>query len=271
MLSSIPTGATTSPSTLYRRKATFLPFPKEHGAYFQLGLPLVAALAMRRPSASSVLFTLAAIILFLGHESLLVVVGRRGPRARRELGTVAARVSMVVVVATLAVGLEACRTSAVRLGWALWLPLGLAGTVGSLIALGIERTVLGDIVAGAALASAALPVARASGVSETDAWAVWLAWVVTAAAGTCAVRSILGARKTNRSLGRFLPVAGVVTFAAGLAMRYPWAAMAATPALALSVVLTAIAPDPRNLRRVGVALAIATTVEAVLLVAFVHR
>jgi len=175
MISPLPAGETTSPSILHRRGSFSSLVPKEHGAYFQLGLPILAALAMGRPSTSSGLFALAAVIVFLGHEAMIVVIGRRGPRAKREIGTRAKRVLTVVVIAALALGVAAWRTSAVRLGWSLWLPLGLLGTVGALVALGIERTALGEIVAGAALGSAALPVARASGVSETDAWTVWLA------------------------------------------------------------------------------------------------
>jgi hypothetical protein len=45
--------------------------------------------------------------------------------------------------------------------------------------------------------------------------------------------------------------------------------MSASPAIALSILLTVVLPDPRKLRRVGVALAVATTAVAVLLVASV--
>src|SRR5437762_3573628 len=65
--------------------------PKEHGAYGQLGLPLVTGLAMGRPGVAAAALAVAAAAAFVAHEPLLILAGQRGTRARREEGPRAAR------------------------------------------------------------------------------------------------------------------------------------------------------------------------------------
>ena len=59
-------------------------WPREHGAYGQLALPLLTALLSGRPSGPAGLYAFAAVCAFLAHEPLLVLLGHRGPRAQRE-------------------------------------------------------------------------------------------------------------------------------------------------------------------------------------------
>lgn len=54
-------------------------------------LPIAAALGAGRPSAAALALALGFVAAFLAHESLLVLLGLRGPRARREQGGVAVR------------------------------------------------------------------------------------------------------------------------------------------------------------------------------------
>jgi hypothetical protein len=56
--------------------------PREHGAYGQLALPLVTALAMGRPGGAALALTLAAIAAFLLHQPVLLLATRRESRAR---------------------------------------------------------------------------------------------------------------------------------------------------------------------------------------------
>jgi hypothetical protein len=55
--------------------------PREHGAYGQLAMPLLTALAIGRPGISALALTAAVVLAFVAHEPLLVAVGQRGPRA----------------------------------------------------------------------------------------------------------------------------------------------------------------------------------------------
>src|SRR5512144_1204189 len=125
--------------------------PREHGAYGQLAMPLVAALAIGRPTLASAALTVAFVAAFVAHESLLVVAGQRGrralevdgPRARRTLSLLGA-----VALAAAAVGVALAPVAARA---ALVAPALLAGAVGWLAVRRLEMTTGGEMVAGAAL------------------------------------------------------------------------------------------------------------------------
>src|SRR5512137_2398394 len=78
--------------------------PHEHGAYGQIALPLVCALALGRPGASAILLAAGAFAGFLSYEPLLVASGSRGARAREEDGPRARRLAalLLAVAVTLA-------------------------------------------------------------------------------------------------------------------------------------------------------------------------
>src|SRR5512140_1483244 len=58
--------------------------PREHGAYGQLGFPLLAALGCGRPGVAALCLVLAFVAAFIAHEPVLILLGDRGTRARRE-------------------------------------------------------------------------------------------------------------------------------------------------------------------------------------------
>jgi hypothetical protein len=52
-------------------------WPREHGAYAQLGAPLATAIAMQAPTIGALALASAACLAFLANEPLLVVLGHR--------------------------------------------------------------------------------------------------------------------------------------------------------------------------------------------------
>ncbi|MFW5947417.1 MAG: YwiC-like family protein, partial [Gemmatimonadota bacterium] len=54
--------------------------PREHGAYAQLGFPLVTGLVYSGGQPGAVAFAVAAVAFFLLHEPLAVRSGARGAR-----------------------------------------------------------------------------------------------------------------------------------------------------------------------------------------------
>ena len=60
-------------------------WPKEHGAYGQVAFPLITALTAAGASVGGTLTAMAVLAGFLAHEPAAVVLGLRGPRARRRL------------------------------------------------------------------------------------------------------------------------------------------------------------------------------------------
>lgn len=243
-------------------------WPKEHGAYGQLGFPIATSLAMGTPTLSSVLFAAAALAAFLAHEPLLVWMGRRGPRARREHGDRARRYGVSVATLALALGAGAVVTGGVGIVQVTLLPLGFALLGLVLVLKNQERTTLGEVVVGVALPSAAVPVAVAGGVASELALATWVAWSLAFACATASVRSVVARAKSGRRSARLLAFATVATVLLGILCLHLAVARAAFPLLFVCWTLMVIAPHPRHLRRVGWTLVAGTTAMAALTVVF---
>ena len=81
--------------------------PREHGAYGQLLLPVLTAMAMGRPTLAAVALAASAAAAFVAHEPLMVLIGRRGARARG----VQHRQALICLLAcgAAAIGLVRCR------------------------------------------------------------------------------------------------------------------------------------------------------------------
>lgn len=246
--------------------------PHEHGAWGQLAMPLVAALALGAPGAAPLLLTAAVVLAFTAHEPLLVLLGQRGRRARDEDGARARRwllalggAAAVTGVAGLALAPAAARVAAL-------LPALLAAGVALLVYRRLEKTTLGEIWVAAALASAGYAVARAGGVAQGPALASLLAWILGFAAATLAVQVILVRARTKgkedpgvrhaAGVG-VLVVAAAALVAAGLPGALFWAVLAPA-ALSLAVCLLRI--SPRRLRELGWALVGASVVTLAVLV-----
>lgn len=243
--------------------------PREHGAYGQLGLPLVTALAMGRPGLAAVGMTIGAVAAFFAHEPLLIVMGQRGTRAAREDGR-RARQRLLLLGAMTAlgggVGLSLApfdaRVSAI-------VPLVLALALAPFVARGQEKTAAGELLAAATLSGAAVPVAIASGVPLAAAWGAWGAWCLAMGASTLAVRSVIAHARApgawpSRVIAPLLALAALAALTAGGALSRS-AAIGATPMLALALALAAKPPSPRALKRVCWALVAASVALAVCL------
>lgn len=231
--------------------ANRLLLPKEHGAYGQLACPLAAALLGGRPTWTAALIALGAVAAFVAHEPLLVLLGQRGTRARREDGRRA--VAWLLGVGGLAAGAGVA---------GLWLgppearlAAALPAVLGALVLLATwrksEKTAPGEVLAAAALAGCALPVAIAAGLAPQRAASAWVVWSVGLTAATLAVRRVIG-----RHRGRDVPsaVALVLLLAAGTgaaAILVDPGLAAAGPMLLAATVLVFLRLHPRHLRRVG--------------------
>jgi hypothetical protein len=235
-------------------------FPREHGAYAQLGLPLAAALAGARPSVASVCLALASSAAFVAHEPFLVLLGHRGTRARRQDGPRARRWLAAAVAIGAAVGLAALALSPAARPWVA-VPFALALGAGGFALMRRERTLAGELVASAALTSAALPTAVASGASWRAGLALSAVFYATTLLSTVEVRAI--ARQKERSIARAGAWITGVALIVVLALAYPAFALASLPTVLAVVVIAASRPKPARLRRIGWALASASLLTAV--------
>jgi len=243
--------------------------PREHGAWGQLGVPLATALAAATPTRSGAALALAAVALFAAHEPLLVALGHRGPRARREDGPRALRRLATLVGLGAAAGLLGLLGAPTVARASVALPLALAAAVGAFIARGAERTGPGVTVAAAALAAAGVPVALCSGATPGAALWAWAAWAVGFALVTPAVRSAIAhARAPSPLARRAAALAPPLAALAALAALGPaWSGLAAAPFALASLALVVAPPSPRHLRRVGWALVASSLAAGAALVA----
>jgi hypothetical protein len=228
--------------------------PREHGAYGELAVPMLAALASGRPGLASVLLALSAWAVFLAHEPVLVLLARRGPRVRLEEGPRAARRLAVLGGAAATLGAAGFLVAPLAARWALLAPAVLGTAFAILVALGRERSAVGEVLAAVALSSVAFPIAIASGASPLEAVRAGCVWALGLSALVLPVRGIGAQRRSRGSPGAtVLPALGACTLAAGLVgwIFVPMDLVALAPLILASVWLATAPPGPRQLRRVG--------------------
>lgn len=244
-------------------------WPREHGAYVQLLAPLLSALAFTRPTAAALACAALAFILFLAHEPLVVLLGRRGANCRAARAR-AARAHLVLRVAAAALlGLALVRSAPREVGLALLLPAALGlGTLGALL-LKQEKSLLAELLAAAALTSFSVPVLVAQGVPPRPLALFSAGWLAAQLLATLTARAYVYRRRDGGRpllaaasaaallLGLTLPLAlrGHIPLAASLALA-PFALVAAA--------LHFQAYRPRTPKGVGWALASANFAAAVL-------
>jgi hypothetical protein len=247
--------------------------PREHGAYGQLAFPLATALAIGRPTPGAIALATAGVAAFLGHESLLIVLGQRGSRAARERGAEARWTLLFFGTLTIVAGIGAIVWLNWLARWALTLPAVLTLQLAVAVFSGTERTYAGELLAAGTLSSLSVPVAIGAGVTPRSAFTIFVVFALNFTAATTAVHAIIGrAAHATRVSGR--PVSAVLMLIALLVLVAlvrvgfiqpigPWAALPVS-VVALSLVMRP--PLPRQLRSVGWTLVAATATAAILLV-----
>ena len=247
--------------------------PREHGAYAELGFPLLSGLLLGSPGAASVLFVAAAVLLFLANEPLVVLLGVRGKRAREEHAAGARRSLALLGGRGAGAGIAA-----------LWLapaPARGLALVPAVLALGLVPVVLsrnlktlpGEVVAGAAFSAMHLPVAAAGEVAGPALWGPPVLWFAVTVSATLAVHAI-----KSRVTGATPWVVPAATWTARLALlgalaAWVWmpgwrsVALAACLPLAGVVAVNRLALSPRKLKHVGWAVVAANALAVTVLAA----
>lgn len=233
-------------------------WPREHGAYFQLGIPIVAALAAQVPVASSVALAAAAWLAFLAHEPLLVLLGHRGGRLRTAEGARARRYAAVLAGGAVSVGAVALALAPPATLPVTALALAPAAAVIALAWRRREHTLIGELVAAVALTGAAAPVAVAAGAPPAAALVSWAGWALGFGASVIAVHRVMARHKrAASSIDRVLAVGLVAGAVACVALAaQSMAAVIAAPLVASSALLVIAPPSAARLRAVGVAIAV---------------
>lgn len=250
--------------------------PREHGAYGQLILPIVTAMAIGRPTLAAVALAGAAGAAFLSHEPAIVLLSGRGARALRQrrreaLGTLIGSAAAALVLGGTAVVLMPAASR-----WSVSAPLALAVAVGALVSTGRERTTAGEVIIATAFASVAIPVAAASAASTPAALTCALTFATAFAVATVSVRAVIPPARRGGGVDRAAALAtaalllSIVTALAASGVVLPVAPWAAAPMCAVALGIAVAAPPPRYLRQIGWTLVGASVLTALILVAAIR-
>ena len=248
--------------------------PREHGAWAQLGAPQLTAMAAGGAlCVAGWCWAIAVTATFVAHEPLLILLGQRGARVKREMEGAAKRrlVRMAVLACLGTVGFLLGVDGPVR--WSVAPAAILAAAVLPFVWQGKEKTLVGELLVGLALAAAAVPALAAAGRIDAAALAA-CTWGLVFTLATLTVRAVVAQQRTEAVVpARFVAGGlGLLILALGLALgqerQLPRAAaLAPMPTALLALQLTLRPPPARLLRKVGWALAVCFTLCTALLVA----
>jgi len=233
-------------------------WPREHGAYGELVFPTISVMLLGRATLASISLALAAVALFVAHESVLVLLGQRGKRVLEAEGT-RARFGLVLFCAIAAVsgslGLSAMPSGTLH---TIVPPLALACVVVAFVIAKREKTLVGEVMAAAALTAPSYPVAIAAGVAPKLATTIALLWLACFTLSVLAVRGLIATRKahSDKTTARASAVASTLTLVAGITLvslhRIPVAmAVSVAPFAIVSLWLFFAPPHPKHLRAIG--------------------
>lgn len=231
--------------------------PREHGAYAELGFPLLSGLVLGSPGAAAWLFVAAAVLLFLANEPLVVLLGVRGKRAREEHAVAARRGLAVLGGLGMLAGLAALWLAPEHARWLALAPAILAAGLAPVVLAKNLKTLPGEFIAGAAFSAMHLPVAAAAGVDGALLWGPPVVWFAATACATLAVHAIKS--RVTGAMPWVVPAAGwsarlaLVAALAASVWLPDWrtVALAACLPLAGVVVVNRLALSPRKLKQVG--------------------
>ncbi len=233
--------------------------PREHGAYAQVVFPLLTALALGGITAASLLLVLAVVTIFLAHEPVLVLLGNRGGRAKRETSAPARRRLLWLVAIGLPAGLLGLWLASPAARVAASIPLALGALLAPLIFRREEKTAAGELLVAVTLSATMIPVAAAGGATLSAAIGASVVWASVFVLGTVTVRGIIARAKKiadpgwGHYAGPALSASAIVlAVALALTDRVPaLAAVAVVPTALVALLFGLLGVHPRNLRRMG--------------------
>ena len=237
-------------------------WPREHGAYGQVTFPILAAFMVAGVSSGGLLIALSVIAAFLSHEPAAVLLGHRGPRARRERGGPAAVVLSVLAVAGAAAGASALYVMPATARVSVVVPLLPASVLLIAMLRNREKSWYGECAAALAFAGVSMPIARAAGTSLEASVGIALPFALLFVTTTLAVRVVIlrvrgggdprAAAATRRATLIVAIGSALALVSASLSSQVGASVLvAAIPGLTTASLLAVRPPPASRLRRVG--------------------
>ena len=255
----------------YRLPVNTRLLPREHGAYAELGFPLLSGLVLGAPGVASWLFAAAAVLLFVANEPLVVLLGARGKRLQEELAVPARRQLAILGGLGAVAGIAAMWLASPETRWLALVPAVFATGLVPVVLSKNLKTLPGEVVAGAAFSAMHLPVAAAGGVTGSLLWGPPVMWFAVTVVATLSVHAIKS-RVTGATpwVVAAAPWAARLALLAALVVAYAHpgtraVALAACLPLASVVVVNRLAISPRKLKHLGWSLVAANALAVALL------
>jgi hypothetical protein len=251
--------------------------PKEHGAYGQLLFPLLTSMLVAGVSLGSLFFVVAVVAGFLVHEPLLVTLGLRGPRARREIGRAAVWWVVVLIILLVFAGVAAWRWMDASRRWTMILPLVPAVYLFIAAASGRGKSTAAEVAVAIAFSLVAVPLSLLGRPSIVDGSMVALAFATNFVLATLAVRVVIvkvrggGDPRMVAAMRRSVYTLSIVVAAAAVAAAVvgwlpPLPLVSLVPGLVAALWIATNPPPPAKLRPVGWALVTTSAIVAILLI-----
>ncbi len=240
-----------------RRSPSLL--PREHGAYAQLGFPLLTALALGDLGLAPVLLLVGIFAVFLVHEPVMIIAGGRGGRARAELGDRARRRGALLLIVAATAGAAGLWLASPTARYSAVAPMALGAPLAPLTLTRQEKTLTGESLVSVALSSTMIPVAIAGGVGIRKTLVAFVVWAVAFLLGTITVRAIIAREKktgVSSTLLHLAPLLCALAIAIAIVIAVdsavpPLAALAVVPTASAALIFALLRVHPRNLRRIG--------------------
>jgi hypothetical protein len=254
--------------------------PKEHGAYGQIAFPILTTFLVAGVSTGGLLIATAVIAGFLAHEPAAILLGIRGPRAKREWWSQAVKWLGCTVAVGVAAGAGALYLVDVPARWSILVPLAPTLLLAISTARGRDKSWEGEVAASLAFSGAAMPIALAASAPAQTGAAVAIPFALLFVASTLAIRVVIlkvrgggNAGATTATRRATLVLVAGATFALGAASigdLLPTSVLvASTPGLLLSALIAANPPAPSHLRTLGWTLVGTSVLTAAIVVASV--
>ncbi len=248
--------------------------PREHGAYAQLGFPLLTGLIYSGGDPGAVAFSVAAVALFLANEPLAVLTGVRGVRLQKELRRAARHRILFLAGAALGGMVAAVGLAPPRAWLGALLPAGLGLLLLPLLGRRQLKSIPAELLAATVFSTSVIPLALCGETTYLDAGiaaGVWLAAIFPAIFAVHAMKAALKRRPDEAWILRAAPAAAVLSLAAAVigATLIPGGTdlLAVLPPGVATLAVAVRPPHPRNLKRVGWLMVAVYTVALALLVA----
>ena len=250
-------------------------WPREHGAYAELGFPVLTGLTVGAPTVAALALAGAAVTLFLAHEPVAVLTGMRGERLRTTAEGPARTRATALVVLGLLLGVVGVGLAGRDARLATLLPTAAGVALVPWVLRRQQKTFIGELVVIVAFAATVVPISLAVGASWRFAWTAGVVWCASFALGTLAVHALKLRHKHGPAAGwvtassLVLAVGIAVAAVAGTLLGRVQAPIGAAvlPPAALAIALAAFPVHPRRLKRVGWSLVAANTVTWICLLA----